>query len=80
MTSARPSIAERAVTTWHHWPLRRPRSAASSGETSRNISGISSFRYGVQRLIPPAVWCSVTRNVVNTNGNTAAPAEPGGGW
>lgn len=66
VTSTRASIAARGETIVAQPPLTRPRSAASSGETSQNISGCSSARYDDQRLIPPAVWCSVSRYVVNT--------------
>ena len=60
-------------------PSRRcssPRSAASSGETSQNISGCSSASHGSQRDMPPAVWCSVSRKVVSTYGNRAVVARP----
>src|SRR5436305_14709041 len=76
VTSTRASMTARAVTTCAQPRLLRPRSAASAGETSMNISGCSSDRYGSVRLIPPAVWCSVSRLVVNTYGNTVLPS----GW
>ena len=60
------SIAVRALTIVAHPPWSRPRSRASSGETSQKNSGCSSDRYGSHRLIPPAVWCSVRRYVVKT--------------
>ena len=44
-----------------HPPCSSPRSSASCGCTSTNISGCSSERYGVKRDMPPAVWCSVSR-------------------
>ena len=54
---------------------------ASSGDTSTNSSGCSSDRYGSCRLIPPAVWCSVSRAVVSTNGNTSVrPGSRGFGF
>ena len=68
MTITRPSTADLEVTTWHQPMCSRPRSAASSGETSTNISGCSSERYSRLRLIAPAVWCSVSRLTVKTNG------------
>ena len=61
VTSTRASIAVRAVTMVAQPPFSRPRSRASRGETSQNGSGCSSARYGSVRLIPPAVWCSVSR-------------------
>ena len=61
MTRTRASIAPRAVEMIAQSPCRKPRSAASSGETSQNISGISSESHGSQRVMPPAVWCSVRR-------------------
>lgn len=53
--AVRASIADRAEMIVAHSPFSSPRSAASSGETSTNISGWSSARYGSQRLMPPAV-------------------------
>ena len=44
VTSTRASIAARAVTIVAQPPCSRPRSAASSGLTSQNISGCSSAR------------------------------------
>ena len=41
--------------------LVRPRSSASSGEISQNISGCSSARYGRRRDIAPEVYISVRR-------------------
>ncbi len=61
VTMTRASIAPRAVTIVAHPRCSSPRSAASSGDTSQNISGCSSERYGNHRLMPPAVWCSVRR-------------------
>ena len=61
VTSTRASIAAREVMIVAQPPFSRPRSAASVGETSQNISGCSSERNGNVRLIPPAVWCSVSR-------------------
>ena len=61
VTSTRASIAARGETIVAPPPLVRPRSAASAGEISQNISGCSSARNGDQRLMPPAVWCSVRR-------------------
>ena len=57
--------------------MLQPRSAASSGETSTNISGCSSERYSRLRLIPPAVWCSVSRLIVKTNGKTSLCSSGG---
>ena len=65
------SIAARPVTMCAQPMCSSPRSAASSGDTSTNISGCSSDRYASCRLMPPAVWCSVSRLVLNTNGNTS---------
>jgi hypothetical protein len=64
VTSTRQVISPRAVVTVANWPFSSPTSAASSGETSQNISGISSESHESHRLIPPAVWCSVRRYVV----------------
>jgi hypothetical protein len=61
VTSTRASIAARGETIVAQPYGARPRSAASAGEISQNISGCSSARYGSQRLIPPAVCCSVSR-------------------
>ena len=66
VTSTRTSIAARGETIVAQPYGSSPHSAASSGETSQNISGCSSERYGSHRLMPPAVWCSVSRYVVNT--------------
>ena len=44
VTSTRASIAVRAVTIVAQPPLTSPRSAASSGDTSQNISGCNSAR------------------------------------
>ncbi len=41
--------------------LFTPFSAASSGLISQNSSGWSSESQGIQRLIAPLVWCSVSR-------------------
>lgn len=68
VTITRASTAPRAVTIVAHPPCSRPRSAASCGESSQKNSGCSSERYGDQRLIPPAVKCSVSRWVVTTYG------------
>ncbi len=76
VTSTRASIAARAVTSVAQPPCSSPRSAASAGPTSQNISGCSSARYGRVRDMPPAVWCSVRRWVVMTYGNTSAPGSP----
>ena len=72
VTSTFASIAARAVTTCAQPRWSSPRSPASSGDTSTNISGCSSDRYANCRLIPPAVWCSVSRLVVKTYGKTSA--------
>ena len=61
VTSTLASIAVRVVTIVAQPPCSRPRSRASRGETSQNIEGCSSLRYGSVRLIPPPVWCSVSR-------------------
>ena len=61
VTMTRASIDERAVVTVAQPACSSPRSVASSGDTSQNISGCSSDRYGSHRLMPPAVWCSVRR-------------------
>ena len=71
-------MAVRGVTTVAQPPWTRPRSPASSGLTSQNISGCSSQRWGSVRLIPPAVWCSVRRYVVQTYGKTSDPGP--GPW
>src|SRR5690606_4096813 len=80
VTSTLPSIALRAVMTVAQSMCLSPRSAASSGDTSTNIAGASSDRWCSQRLMPPAVWCSVIRNVVNTYGNTSLPGSSPLGW
>src|SRR5215208_8215092 len=49
--------------------LTIPFSSASSGLISQNSSGWSSESQGIQRLIAPEVWCSVSRYVVTTYGN-----------
>ena len=61
VTSTRVSIAARGDTIVAQPYGSRPTSSASSGDTSQNISGCSSERYGSQRDMPPAVWCSVRR-------------------
>ena len=61
VTSTRASMALRAVTIVAQPMCSSPRSVASSGETSQKNSGCSSARYGSQRDMPPAVWCSVSR-------------------
>ena len=61
VTRTRASMAERGEISVAQPYGSSPRSAASSGDTSQNISGCSSDRYGSHRLIPPAVWCSVSR-------------------
>ncbi len=48
-----------------------PSEAASAGDTSTNSPGCSSARYGRVRLIPPAVWCSVSRLTVKMYGKTS---------
>src|SRR3954453_23633326 len=68
VTCTRASIAAREVTIVAQPRCSRPRSSASSGLTSQNSSGWSSDRYGTVRLIPPAVWCSVSRYVVMAKG------------
>ena len=68
VTRARASISARSVSITIQPPSSIPRSAASSGSISANISGCSSASHGRLRLIAPAVWCSVSRNVVATNG------------
>ena len=79
VTITRASTAVRLVTTWAQLRWCRPRSRASSGETSTNSAGCSSDRYGSCRLIPPAVWCSVSRAAVNTYGKTSQCASGGDG-
>ena len=74
MTFARASISARAVTIVIQPPSSIPRSAASCGSISANISGCSSTSQGNVRLIPPAVWCSVNRKVVATTGYRGSPA------
>ena len=61
VTSTRASTAVRAVVIVAQPRCSSPRSRASSGDTSQKNSGCSSDRYGSQRLMPPAVWCSVSR-------------------
>ena len=61
VTSTLTSIAERGEMMVAHPYGSSPLSSASSGEISQNISGCSSDRYGSHRLMPPAVWCSVSR-------------------
>jgi hypothetical protein len=61
VTSTRASISPRKVVIVAQPPLVSPRSAASSGETSQNISGCSSESQVSQRDMAPAVWCSVRR-------------------
>ena len=56
-------------------PFSRPRSRASSGDTSTKNAGWSSAKYGCHLLMPPAVKCSVRRHVVTTKGYTSAPAS-----
>ena len=64
VTSARASISARGETIVIQSPSSTPRSRASTGSISANISGCSSASHGTVRLIPPVVWCSVSRNVV----------------
>ena len=73
-------MAVRTVTMVAHPMCSSPRSAASSGETSQKNSGCSSDRYGTQRDIPPAVWCSVSRYVVQTYGKISLPGCPPDGF
>lgn len=80
VTMTRASTALRAVTMVAQPMCSRPRSAASCGETSQKNSGWSSERYGDQRLMPPAVKCSVRRCVVTTYGKTSAPFSSPLGW
>ena len=63
VTFARASISPRSVSTVSQPPSSIPRSAASSGSSSTNISGCSSASHGRLRLIGPEVWCSVSRKV-----------------
>jgi hypothetical protein len=49
-------------------PSSMPSFSASTGSISANISGCSSDSHGRLRLIGPAVWCSVSRNVDPTCG------------
>ena len=73
VTLARASISARSVTIVIQPPSSMPRSAASSGSSSANISGWSSESQGSVRLIPPAVCCSVSRKVVATIGKRGSP-------
>jgi hypothetical protein len=68
VTFARASISPRSVMITSQPPSSMPRDAASTGSISANISGWSSDSHGSVRLIPPTVWCSVSRNVVSTHG------------
>jgi len=68
VTFARASMIPRSVSMHIQPPSSMPRSAASSGSSSANISGCSSASHGRFRLIGPAVWCSVSRNVEATIG------------
>ncbi len=70
VTFARASISARGVEIVIQPPSSMPRSRASTGSISANISGCSSSSHGRLRLMPPAVWCSVSRNVVATSGHS----------
>ena len=72
MTRTRASISARAVVIVAHSPFTNPLSAARSGDTSQNISGISSASHDSHLVIPPAVWCSVMRYVVRTKGKSGS--------
>ncbi len=64
VTSARASASPRGVLTITQSPVAMARSAASAGLISTKPWGWSSASQGSQRLMPPAVWCSVSRYVV----------------
>ena len=68
MIRAREAISARGETIVIQPPSSIPRSAASWGESSQNGAGCSSSSHGRRRDMPPAVWCSVSRNVVATIG------------
>ena len=55
VTRTRASISPRAVRMVAQPPFVNLRSAASSGDTSQNISGCNSDSQEIQRLMPPAV-------------------------
>ena len=55
-----------------------PALAASTGSISANISGWSSASHARLRLIGPAVWCSVSRNVEATCGQRGSSGSTSG--